>query len=1180
MAEQVYNWAKMCTVGATPDNANMSNNDVARLKNLYKTVWKSTLKGLASSEELDNSFENFFKECLTGSIKDLPTPKTNKGVPVKGADGLQILEYSVDKEGKNLPRQVDGDVFKDKLMVEYRRLTKLNGQEKDLDNQTFMAAMKTADPQMLGGDGKTQVPDTELKAALEMIATQYGRTDCINSDTHMAAGFLTGLGYHLQQGCGQGKSSAVATAAYMKRGKNASRQMFVTSSTKELALQSFSDIMGYFDDLGIGKKGEPERIFLMTKNGPKVAVRTEKGEVLNNNLKNGTKNIGFDDTQSCETEDVRFVVEGNNVRLAKRSDKNPKLDKEGKVIPNRLGWEEPSFTYAELASKPNGKQLQNQALQAIYGDKENIIIADNATIVQDNMKGVIPSKDKDGNEIARHVMMDEGDYVKNDQFHYLQQVGDAYEKKDQIRRNGVPKTVGKDGRVIEWAEKGLRAKARDLIVSLDLKNNPSLIERDKDSQYARFTEFGINAVKSYCKNNHIELTNEMMNLIDEALVVETVFVQNVDYVIEGGKVISQAKASGSEMELPEGIAQALAIKHGFVPEEEKRVFNIQTIMGAYDKIFGPNGQTRLSGTHEAETLRGKDGRVVTVANREMPGLPQTEKVNEEKGKKNYVGAVNAYFQNTRTRTLLENQDQIDEAIMVETDIVLQGGRPVLIGCVASQDVEAIKKQLKSKYATKEDKGKSGIVEQWGTGEDAKTVITYTAEAAKQYETDLEKMSETDFKAKYHIPADEKMEDFDKYDKFVKKMGGKKNTIVLGTSIVGRGANIKVGGTNAQGGLHVITRGLHPSSVRQMVQFINRSKRGADNGSSHEYFSLQEVERRVPDIEAAIQQNKEELLLLENATDPESVARRQQLTEENEEFLAVLKLLPTKRQEKSKTPRVTAGKFSAHTGAKGLMDMLEDKSISILVDNDGNPTQETGKTGASQTVYHGYYGVADRRNRMLAEKARAVEAQVTTVLESLKKTILALDIPIQDKAKIAKDIVPEYMGRALQIQYKANGHTRQKITEQIKDEIALVGLICQAKAQDLASGKEPNETEILKKLLKEGMTNQRTAKRIFTLSEFDEETMATENAAEGDKAVETVIKATVETLSEDQIKAAYAEMNQAGAALGVPGKKVDPQEIIEAIKSGKVTYEKVVSAIARVQAATQGKQGPEVGNIKE
>lgn len=1242
MAEAVYNWSKMCDkASGIQDNAKMTDVDAARLKNLYRSIWIGVLGD-------DKGFDAFFAECKKGKVTLFIPEVDNDKKPILDESGKPTYRM---KDGKLEQETVDvsGDIFMRKLRQEYElrkgEVFDRNAFKRGIDN--VLNPEKGHIPVIVDANGKpttafggplekgeAPVVDFELARALRMIETQYSHVGISNSDTHMAAGFLTGLGYHLQQGCGQGKSSAVATAALMQRGFNAKadKQVFITSSTPELAAQSFGDVAAYFDDLGIGAQDaqgtQQERVFLMTEDGPKVAVRCANGKMLTandigeENFKgfNGEYKYSrvddFGETASCETEDVKFVVKPDgSVEIAKRNvviEGKPKTievvvgkNEDGSdkvksttVKRDRLGWEPGAKTYAELAEL--GPEVQRKALAAIYGNKDNIIISDNATIVQDNMRGAIPPMEHG----ERHALMDEGDYVKNDQYHYLQQKGEAYE--NQAERND------------------LRQKAR--AVMLEIIQDKANFECDFQTQYADFTDAGMIAIMAAWESKYpdIELTNEIMEFVEEALVVETVFKEGIDYAIEGGRVVSQAKASGTAIDLPEGIAQALAIKENKTPPTEYRVYNIQTIVGAYDKIFGKDGQTRLSGTHERDTL--ENAKSVVVANRELPGQP-SDKVAEKReaaaaleaqensgSKQAYAEAVNEAFQNTRYRTMLGSRSEVDAAIIAEAEAILDCGRPVLIGCVSSNDIDEMKRGFRGEDKEPPKDPADRIVEIFGEKEKAIRVITYTAETSEQYRHDRNGLSEKEFKAVYGVSKKDyqksKVQPVSEYDRvglpdtefstrygvekskakksfdaFVKGCG-QERTLILGTSIVGRGANIafnkkdkdiptKGPNINKRGGLHVITRGIHPSSVRQMIQFINRSKRGADNGSSHEFFSPEDLAAAEPQIEARRVELNAQIVALEGKgkltqEERKKLAKLKKEYDECETSLRVLKGMGSTFESQGK-------KKTFSEGSKGILEMLDDQEATFLVDNDGRTVGAGDAQKEAEVAYRTFYGLADDRNELLALKAHSIEEQVTASLSTLKSHIQQLDCPLQEKVQIAKDLVPEFIGRALQVQYRANGHTKSEITAQYAAQIDILRSMYMNKAMFLSAGnKEAEFSEIDYIASLDLDENQaKAARRIFKLSAKEKENMRKNHDSYAQGAAKGIVKTTVERISDADLQKAYAELS---GEVESGGRTITKKELLDAIERGSVSYQAVIDALNKVKSATAS--GPELGAAQE
>ena len=1194
MAE-AYNWAKMSTrVQGFNDNKTLTDTELAGLKNLYKSIWTACL----GSDDI--------KQKL---IDDNKLEEANKIVTFD-----EFYQATLNAP----PSKVNGDSFMKKLKEQFA--IRCPGEK--FTGATFKTKINDflKEQANLGDNNPNKIVDRKIGLAMRMVASQYNRTgnnidQMHSSDTHIAAGYLMGIGKHLQQGCGQGKSSAVATATLMNRGvEGAQKQMFVTSSTAALAAQSFKDIAAYFDDLGIGqhkvidgKVQGTERVFLMTADGPRVAVRNQNGHMLtqNNdptekyyNRKDGKLEIakrdkntesgweegsipyedltpeekkeafnlagndyqkGFDENASSKTEIAHFKIDGNGkvVGLAERV--------VGKEPPNNLEWEQGENI--KPFDKLNDTQ-KKEALQIIYGEKENIIIADNATVVQDNMKGVIPDLGKDeGGQPQRHVIMDEGDFVKNDQYQYLQQTGDEYSFAEQEHRNTC------------------RISARKIVESI--AKDKSLYDCNIQTQFVQLNSAGIQAVVDKCKEAKIELTNEMMFFIEEALIAEVVYLPNVDYVVENGKVISQHRASGAQIDLPEGVAQALAVKAGVEIPSEKRVFNIQTITGAYSDLFGRQ-QTRASGTHEAETLSD----AVVVANRKVAGKPDPTKVQTAQ-RYGQDKVVSALMQNTRYRTMLDDNDQVDRAILAETKIILNDGRPVLIGCVTSEDVAKMKEQLRGQYPPEPGKkpGPSGTVEKWGD----KTVITYTAESAAQYEEDLANLTDEQFQQKYHLKTPKKDAPAT-LDEYVKKFGGKKNTIVLGTSIVGRGANIKINDEmNEKGGLHVITRGLHPSSVRQMIQFINRSMRGSDNGSSHEYFSVKDLENARPQIEA---RKKEVLELIDKDKKLPQLTpeKRKELEIELAELDGALGLI---EKGKSKKAAKTQKKVNRENyRAKDILAMLQDDGCTVRVDNDGNQIDKDGNVvrvgvdsegkavstvngqviegdvNAAEAAYRGFYGVGDARNSALANKARGIEIAVSQSIDKLKEHISKMPCKVESKRfDIALTVVPEFVGRALQLQNRVNGNTSEAVAEACKDQVTFLYAMYTTKANQIAQGNEFNEKDYLDKVRASSSRFKEAAESIFHLSEIEAAEFRANNREHGEGLAvklaggeEEATKIVVQKLSKEELKEAYALINGVEQGTSIADLEIDTKSLIEAIKNNKVSFSKVLETVRKIQAA--------------
>ena len=80
-----------------------------------------------------------------------------------------------------------------------------------------------------------------------------------------------------------------------------------------------------------------------------------------------------------------------------------------------------------------------------------------------------------------------------------------------------------------------------------------------------------------------------------------------------------------------------------------------------------------------------------------------------------------------------------------------------------------------------------------------------------------------------------------YAELIRGESGKEGVITLGTSIIGRGTTIdtteKIDGA---GGIHVIIDGLHETSSRNQLQYMARTARGTNDGSTIEYFAYDDI----------------------------------------------------------------------------------------------------------------------------------------------------------------------------------------------------------------------------------------------------------------------------------------------------------------------------------------------------
>ncbi len=712
------------------------------LKSVYKTLYvemihKDSRSG-KSKEEIENDFEKFYEESL------------NSGKEINGDSFHLKIEETLfnDKEFiLNSFTEEDRKELRTKLNEDRKKDGKEPISEEEFSKEVYKEAkkkrIKVLSSSLLETSASVGLSEKEL-AVYKMALAQSKDMGFLPWDTGLAAGMTIAKGNNLQQGCGQGKTNGMAFGVYAER--MAGKQVSLTSSTADLAKQSYEESVNFYKQLGVADK-----MFLLTLEGPKVK---KDGKLV----------------------DVCFKIENGNVE----------------IVPEGQGQ-----TLGQLT-----KEQKSLAMQLIYGDKESIIVSDNATMAQHFMDGYIPTMGEDD----RVALMDEADYVKLDQFHQMQDLGEEYgEQQQAIREN-------------------LRVQAREIIKEI-IKDKDNF-NKEMQHQAADFTSVGTTKVKAKIDelyNNGKHFDRELLfRFCKEALVVETVFVNNVDYSVgSNGEITSTERASGTEIELPQGIQQALEVK---IREEnsqakytpERIVKNLTTIRGAMDNIFGHN-QRLVSGTIGKSAVG-----YVEVLNRTVAKEAPDNAAYDNKRQTAYLGAEGY-------------QEKAETLLKSSMKGALESERPVLIGCVSSQDIQELEKTL----AIKDDQGKSEASDLSSPvrrnmtvdGKTGVTVIVDTAESNKRYLKDRETLSDEKFKEIYGVSIEQAPKKFDDY---IKHFSGKSNTLILGTSIVGRGANIKLNKgqkINDKGGLHVIAWKLHPSSVRQMIQMMNRAGRGDENGSS-------------------------------------------------------------------------------------------------------------------------------------------------------------------------------------------------------------------------------------------------------------------------------------------------------------------------------------------------------------
>lgn len=583
------------------------------------------------------------------------------------------------------------------------------------------------------------------KAYFTEMAGEY-----IPFDTVLTAGIKVGEGQSLQMGCGEGKSGVVSLAAnklLSEKEENGKKknQVFITSSTDELADDSFKDKMDFYVKSGLARS----------------LVYVKKDEIV-----------------------------------------YPVIDENGKrVEPNK-----------EIKLSELGQEERKAAIkEALSCD---IVIATNTTLMQLAMEGEF--KETPENGVSRHILADEADFVALDQYRPMQRTQPLNQEESNRRQN-------------------VRFEAYDILQEV-LAQGQDLYDIDDENQYVDFNDKGkalvvktINA--RYATNADID-KNELYDYVYDALAVETIYKEDRDYQLldldKQGKaevLVSEDRASGSDIDLPEGIKQALQIKltregkyEGEI-SEEREVLDLLDAKSFLTKYFSPQGKRFISGTlgldsKEVVAELDEDFHVTKEDIYEIP--PREEAHREEQGK-----------------FLHKDGDSKRQAIAENAKTELGKGRPVLIGTVSETELKKLRQTIDQEYKDAQADKKPLIYE-------------YTAASEKIFQDDKKRLSDKEFEDKYRAKK-EKYETYKKLLKITMKDKGGENVIIIGTSILGRGLTLKTDKvTKKRGGIHVIIDGLHETSSRNQGQFKARTARGTDPGSVIEMFSIEDIPKEYRD----------------------------------------------------------------------------------------------------------------------------------------------------------------------------------------------------------------------------------------------------------------------------------------------------------------------------------------------
>ncbi len=300
------------------------------------------------------------------------------------------------------------------------------------------------------------------------------------------------------------------------------------------------------------------------------------------------------------------------------------------------------------------------------------------------------------------------------------------------------------------------------------------------------------------------------------MIAQTVYRENRDFQIlnNGQEIVSEDRASGVEIDLPQGVKQALEIrlrKEGKYTGEispEKDVLDTLNAQNFFGEIF--NGRKHfVSGT------LGVDSEEIA---RE---IASNFGINKAEGDVYEIPPRQKRIRQDRGKFAFKGQEEKRSAIIDNALQELANHRPILIGTVSEEEINALKGELESREI-------SGAKPR---------VLTYTAASEKVFATDKEGLTDKEFQDKYGVPKTQ----YKSYADLIKIEAGKENTITLGTSIIGRGTTIKTGkDINDSDGIHVIIDGLHETSSRNQEQYKVRTARGTDAGSTIEIFSLEDI----------------------------------------------------------------------------------------------------------------------------------------------------------------------------------------------------------------------------------------------------------------------------------------------------------------------------------------------------
>lgn len=592
---------------------------------------------------------------------------------------------------------------------------------------------------------KAKTGNIEMSGVSDYVASTYFSQAVLDGflpyDTVVTAGFAVANGKNLQMGCGEGKTGVLVFAAMAKVKNN--QQVFLTSSTEALAKDTFDGTVAKYEYMGINKD--------------------EHGQLS-------------DEVVWISLTSIRY----------------PKRDESGAIKKGQ-------YNEIKLDNSMSPEQ-KKKLLKEAYSKK--IVIADNATIMQHKMAGMIGECDPKYTS-GRALLADEGDYALLDQYQSSQQTGKVYSEQETEQRTQY------------------RMIARKVIMKLNEQLGKTYYNKDDSNQYVDFNQKGKQIVSQIINKMPNTINKQQMyNFVYEALVVDTVYKENRDFQVKDGKIISESRAAGAKIDLPQGIDQALHIKYGFEIPQEREVLKQTNIVQVYRELFGEKQQQYISGT-----LGVNSDSLATQEEMREYNVTENNTYNCPPRDENHRIA--------RDKRLFKTRDDVRNAIIKSALQENANNRPVLIGCVSDSEVNEIIARLRAQNNVKKTKNEPTF-----------RIIKYTAASEDEFQG--LKSNPVAFEQKYGVKPDA----YAAFSDYVKEEGGKPGVMIVGTSIIGRGTTIKQDDSVKEGeGIHVIINGLHETSSRNQIQYAARTARGSEPGSYDEFMCVDdilEVENSLPE----------------------------------------------------------------------------------------------------------------------------------------------------------------------------------------------------------------------------------------------------------------------------------------------------------------------------------------------